>query len=122
MPVELFGGLLDHRDLRATKCPIGVQATPARGSELEPTGGPKSCPGMRPMPPCRRRSEAEQNVFPRVTNVPLIMDVAGSFWTLLDFSIVLRSRRKSLNVSDFSTFFLVLPDRIELSTSPLPRE
>ena len=65
---------------------------------------------------------AEQNVFPRVTNVPLITDVAGLFWTFLDFSIVLRSRLKSLNVSDFSGFFLVLPDRIELSTSPLPRE
>ena len=69
-----------------------------------------------------RRVMAEQNMFQRVTNVPLITDVAGSFWAFLDFSIVLRSRRKSLNVSDFSIFFLVLPDRIELSTSPLPRE
>src|SRR5215471_5255959 len=52
----------------------------------------------------------------------LSADVAGSFWTILDFSIVFHSPRKSLNVSDFSIFFLVLPDRIELSTSPLPRE
>ena len=74
------------------------------------------------MPRCRRRTQAEQNVFRRVTNVPLITDVAGSFWAFLDFSIVLRSHQKPLNVSDFSTSFLVLPDRIELSTSPLPRE
>jgi len=51
------------------------------------------------------RAAAEQNVFPRVTNVPLITDVAGSFWAFLDFSIVLRSHQKPLNVSDFSTFF-----------------
>jgi hypothetical protein len=32
-----------------------------------------------------RRGAAERKVFLRVTNVSLIADVAGSFWTSLDF-------------------------------------
>src|SRR5260370_1283138 len=69
-----------------------------------------------------RHAVAERNVFQCATNVSLIADVAGSFWTILDFSIALRSRPKSPKVPDSSAFPLVLPDRIELSTSPLPRE
>ena len=77
---------------------------------------------MRPALALPGRAEVERNLFQCATDVSLSVDVAGLFWTILDFSIVLASRRKSLNVSDFSIFFLVLPDRIELSTSPLPRE
>jgi hypothetical protein len=52
----------------------------------------------------------------------MLLDRSGLFWTFLDFQIVFRSREKPLNGSDSSGIFLVLPDRIELSTSPLPRE
>jgi hypothetical protein len=66
------------------------------------------------------RPSAEQNVLAPI--VSLNLDVAGSFWTTLDFLIALRSRSRTANVSDISGFLLVLPDRIELPTSPLPRE
>jgi hypothetical protein len=101
------------------KCPIGDARPKVRiGTERVP----QTLSRCAVDPVLSERTAAEQNVFPRVTNVPLITDVAGSFWAFLDFSIVLGSHQKPLNVSDFSAFFLVLPDRIELSTSPLPRE
>jgi hypothetical protein len=78
------------------------------------------CGGQCRVDECR--DGPEQNVFQCATIVSLKADVAGSFWISLDFAVVLRSRKKSLNVTDSSAFSLVLPDRIELSTSPLPRE
>jgi hypothetical protein len=77
---------------------------------------------VRPLALRERRAVAERSVFQCAANASRSADIARPFWIILDFSIVFRSRRKSINVSDFSTFFLVLPDRIELSTSPLPRE
>jgi hypothetical protein len=65
----------------------------------------------------RKACAAERKASQRVT-------VCGSCWIVPDFAgfpVALRSREKSLNVADSSTFRLVLPGRIELTTSPLPR-
>jgi hypothetical protein len=74
------------------------------------------CGGQCRVDECR--DGPEQNVFQCAT----IVTKSGCCWIVLDFAVVLRSRKKSLNVTDSSAFSLVLPDRIELSTSPLPRE
>ena len=87
----------------------------SRGAAWRPTSRsaePKPPSNLVASCPCasgrwRRRGRgaaAERNVFQCATNVSLSADVAGSFWTILDFSIVLRSPRKSLYVSDFSIF------------------
>jgi hypothetical protein len=82
----------------------------------------KSCPGARPVPRCRA-SRSSRTERARVRRY--FVTKCGCGRIVLDFSGFpdrLRSCPKLPNVSDLSGFLLVLPDRIELSTSPLPRE
>jgi hypothetical protein len=81
--------------------------------------------------PCDRRPDAqsegqvarrERKAIPRVTNVPLVGHAPAFVRTLLHFDGRSPAFEKLLKASIFKAFFLVLPVRIELTTSPLPRE
>jgi hypothetical protein len=119
-PMRPRSTLLSGRRLLSSRC---IAAGGAQGGSTWKEGGrlfPTSTLLLTRTFRCASVAERslEQNVSWRVKNVPELLHVPASFCIQVHNGIF----RSNAENADFYCVSVVLPDRIELSTSPLPRE